>query len=384
MVLGMFFVSGVALQLGCSAPGDSETGSARREHAVDSSRVDKLEVAQICTECERLRRVARFDVVEGDGIIDESRYVALDSLGRVLVSSSTGLRVYDIAAGFQLKRGRRGKGPMEFQSPGPVFFNRDKSVRVFDKHAFRETVLTFATLELDTIRRLPLGLIQDAIPLDDSTLIVAAEFLDKSARGSPLHMIRGDSIIRSFGLLLGKTPKATAVAPLDRQIAGVTERGSLVVARSDRYLLEVWSLDGDLQMQVVRPGLWETVEEASNKVGILQRPHGTLRDAIIDGGTVLVTSHRPRADWRTRAIPEKDPAASQLYTYRTSPTEMWESVVERIDPGSGRVLSQMVANSTLLSGFLGPTMLWGYSYGDDGRPILEIIKVERSTPPDAR
>ncbi len=380
----MIVLLGAALVIGCSPQDESEQSSDRRAYTVAASRVDNLEVAQLCSACERLRRVARFDVVDGDGLIDESRYVAIDPHSRILVSSSTGLRVYDTAAGFQQKRGRRGQGPMEFQSPGPILSSGEEFIRVFDKLAFRETVLTLATLELDTIRRLPFGPIHDAVLLDDSTLIVAAEFLAEGATGSPLHVIRGDSIIRSFGLIFGDTPIATAMAPSSRQIAGVSARGSLVVARSDRYLLEVWSLDGELQMQVVRPGLWETEEEASSSDGILQRPHGTLRDAIIDGATVLVTSHRPRVDWRARAIPETNPAASQLYTYRTSPTEMWESVIERIDLGSGRVLSQVVADSTLLSGFLGPTMLWGYSYGDDGRPILEILKVERSKSAGAR
>jgi hypothetical protein len=262
---------------------------------------------------------------------DIQRKVVRDERGRLLTGGFTGALVYHGDGSFATLLGRRGEGPGEFRLPVSPLLGPGDSVHVYDLLNRRVTVfapdLTFARDVL--FPQWP------TLVLDDGTYVVVRQLSAPGHAGYPIHTVdAAGSIQRSFGSDTAQHP--SDMDPVTDRVVSINAEGKIWAAAPGRYLLEKWDPGtGTREQRVEVDSDWFEPSFHYGKEG--ERPISTL-DALWedDDGLVWVLLHTADEQWRP-------PAPSDLLHERpTDPMEQrrkYDSIVEVIDPESGRVVA---------------------------------------------
>jgi hypothetical protein len=154
--------------------------------------------------------------------------------------------------------GRQGDGPGEYRMPWRLLVSAKDTTYVEDFVTARVSVLDERDKFIRSYR-VPPGTRQ-FVPLGGtnavvSALLYGAKGVDARITALPLHLVRNDSIVRSFGVPIRSFDARAPVSPADRIL--LPYNGSVIaIPYSYRHLIEVWDTNGTLSMRLVRDPTW--------------------------------------------------------------------------------------------------------------------------------
>lgn len=312
----------------------------------------------LCTTCVQFEELAVLGDMTGDGFIQWSRVATRDSLGRYWIGQDESLKVYDAAGRFLREVGRRGEGPAEFGRVTFAHTASDGHVHVLDPRNVRESVFD-ANFALVEEQRLPGTPASNATALNGG-YVVNAWVTSPDGLGSPLHVIRGEEVVRSFGM-------SDATGPQDamRSLRKLATGSDGVIAAAPRfdYSIEMWDSSGSLLAELRH-------EESLNEVEVRQvaynltdhpMPHEVMAVRFDDAGRLWILFRMVRDGWERHYEPRELPGGMAGVSRR--PNWTWDSVYESrldvIDLQSGMVVARAQLPSRF-EAFVGDGLLLEY------------------------
>lgn len=289
----------------------------------------------------------------------------IDSRGRIYFSAAEfpgSIKVFDPDGRLISEIGRSGEGPGEFISSTLTYVKRGDSLYAFDMGTRRLTVFS---PQYDVVRT---GAVQ-VIPVDgffdeQGYMTVSSIGRSPASFGYPLHRLSGDGeLLHSFG------GDYSGISRRNRSLLGRSisprETGGLWAAHKLNYDIEEYDRSGNHVRTVRRRPSWfpDTAVEPLLPSSPSDPPpfaqiYGVQED---DAGMLWVLVWLPASDWRD-ALAEENPP----------PTAFWDTVIEVIDPRSGRVITRRRIDATAL-GFSADGVFFTY----DDRELYPRIDLWR-------
>ena len=310
------------------------SGDSRGRHLV-------RDAEDLCTTCVQLEELAVLGDMARDGFVQWSRVATRDSLGRYWIGQEQSLKVYGAAGRFLREMGRAGEGPLEF---GRVVFARadsDGRVHVLDVGNSRESVFD-ANFALSEEQRLP-GRFPSlySVAALNGDYVVNAWVLSPEGIRLPLHVIRGQEVVRSFGV-------SDATDPYDvwRSLRILAARSDGVIAAAERfaYTVEVWDSDGSRLVDLHHEVSLNEVEVRQAPFNLTDHPppHEVIAVRFDDAGRLWVLFHMMRDGWERHYEPQEFPDGQTGIRRRSDSTSdsIYESRLDVIDLQSGTVVAR--------------------------------------------
>jgi hypothetical protein len=339
----------------------------------DSTGTIQLVDAQaVCSDCVSVESVVVLGDSDGPGYIEVTEWVTIDSLHRYWVGQRDLIKVFDSGGSFLREVGRAGHGPMEFQYALPLHTDSLGKVHVLDARNNRETVIEpDFRMAADTPLH-PVGIINHAAPLPGHAYVVNAWITSAERLGSPLHVLQGREITRSFGA-------SEATGPLDafkslRLIASSPSDGTVFTSKRFTYEIEVWSSDGrriagfvgpTLNTHEVRQTFYNRTDNpVPNEIRALQVESATRR---------WVISRRVRPNWQAHYVDRTYPNGQVgLRRREDSPLDsVYVSRVELLDLDQNAVIARL-QHPALFVAFAGQHRLLENRFSSDGTPQVVV------------
>lgn len=211
-----------------------------------------------CPACDiELTKVAslRIEDPSGDLDLDGRSRVTQDTFGRFYVwnRGRTSILVFDSAGRFLRQLGRKGQGPGEFVGAGGDIRSGVKdSLFVF---SFRQLSVWAPTGKLAATVSLP-NFAYTTRLLDSGKVLVNASIPTPRSAGYPLHVLsRSGVVLRSIGSETAEL-RPQCMACQIRIMAIGQDYSSVWMALPDQYILELWSLQGQLKRRVRIESTW--------------------------------------------------------------------------------------------------------------------------------
>ena len=295
---------------------------------------------ELCTTCARLEELAVLGDMVGDGFIQWSRVATQDSLGRYWIGQGESLKVYDSAGRFLREVGRRGEGPREF---GRVAFAHADSagrVHVLDPRNTRESVFD-ATFALMEERRLPVRFASlYSVAALNGDYVVNSWVTSPEGIRLPVHLIRGEEVVRSFGM-------SDATGPFDafRSLRIVAARSDGVIAAAQRfdYAVEMWDSSGSRLVDLHHEERLNEVEVRQGRYNLTDHPmpHEVIAVRLDDADRLWVLFRMMRDGWERHYEPREYPDGLGIRQLPNSTFDsIYESRLDVIDLQSGMVVAR--------------------------------------------
>lgn len=192
--------------------------------------------------------------------------------------------------------------------------------------------------------------------------------------GFPLHLLAPDgAVVRSFGADLAEDVPGQSMDLRKLALAG---QGAVWAGHLTGYRMERWSLEGVRQAALVREVPWfPSYTDMRWRPG--QAPHPILMALRQDAAGRLWTVVRVADErWRDArplvadtALARRNPAAQY------DPEELYDTMVEVMDPACGRVLLSRRFPG-LIAGFLDDGRMISWSDRPGGHPRLTVWRVD--------
>ena len=325
-----------------------------------------------CEECELL--VETWFIagdLDGPGALAYPQGLALDSSGRLLVSSwqiPGEIMVFDTTGAYQRSVGRRGSGPGEYLGVMHIVVRGDE-IHIFDGPARRRTILSNDFEVLGT-SILPGTLQSGAAVLEDGATIINAHISDRQRIGLPLHSVdSGGEILFSFGAdSVGNLPGVPFVG---QRLVAASSRGEYVTAYQNQYLVQFWSKDGRLVRELRRsPELfepyWQSIPTSDRRP-----PQPRLGSIYEDSaGNIWVTVAVPDRGWRE--VLEPIGRAGRGPTHRWSDDNAYfDTIIDVLRPNGSLIASARI--DPLVHRILGDGVLATYD-DSSGVPQMVILR----------
>jgi hypothetical protein len=310
---------------------------------------------------------------EADGQIGEPTSIAKDSRGRYIVTTRArpgGLLVFDPDGRFNSTIGRTGAGPGEYSLPEFVLVDTHDSVHVIDVGAHRRTILTPAHSFVRS--HLLRGSFEwDAALLDDGRMIANLYHRRDPGKPEPIHLVDPEGeIVESFGRNSGDTSVAYLPSVTFRKLA-VSGDSAIWSARINEYRVELWSLSGEVQRELIRaPAPFSPWVRAHGLVPD-QPPQSQLLAIHATSGGFLLVLYQV-ADDRWRASLERAATPEGEFFRPTSVHDVYDTVVEVIDPARALVIASGRLDPLLLE-FVNDSL--AYSFNEFPVPQVTVWAV---------
>lgn len=338
------------------------------------------ESVSTCGDCIRLGQMLLISDNSRAGAVDESPFVALDSLGRIWSATYNGYKVYDSRGQYVSTVGRFGGGPLEFTAAGPIYTDAIGRMHAFDPAVYREQIIN-KDFDLIETRKLPLGAIEDVAALspDGQKVLVNAEFLDPQLFASAVHELVGGNVTRSFATATDSVFSVSGGA-LSRKIA-VDLQGRFVIAKKYVYEFDVVSPEGNSLLSVRRAKVWPSPPGGVPKpLSPDDELWGVIHDIEIDSaGRVWVLSWNPKPNWRDFIGIRSGPDGAVDVYQKDDSESLYSTRIEVFDIRKGKVLAAQTF-PTMIWGFLGPSKAFGFKYAETGEPQLAVFHVSLHEP----
>ena len=206
--------------------------------------IELTEAADMCRDCISLRTVAVLGGdYDGDNLLTGSAYVTRSISGRTYVHDfgAGAAEMFFYTSDGQLKFTIRqeGEGPGEYVDPRPIVELPNRRVVVFDQATVRLSILeedgTFVESSYFPHK------INQAHPLNDSVLLVAASIRTPERAGLPFHLVHiSGTILESFGREVNFIPGTEGVG--FRRMMVLNDSRFLSTSTSGRpYEIERWN-----------------------------------------------------------------------------------------------------------------------------------------------
>ena len=249
-----------------------------------------------CPDCIRLERVLVMGDTIGEGYLREAFHMVRDSAGNFWFGQYAAVKLFDAAGAFAGEVGRAGEGPMEWQRAMPVHTDREGRVHIFDGGNLRHSVIG-PDLTLIAERRLPDRMADVHVLGDGDRWVLNMWHPTPDAIGSPLHVLHGGEIVRSFG---DHVDPASPRADTDAWRIVTTDKANRTYSSEwhGRYEIQVWSEAGRRVTGFLDPGFDDSPFDPKAPQSADNRPAGTIRALRVDPDDRLwVLSWRLRDDW---------------------------------------------------------------------------------------
>lgn len=253
----------------------------------------------------------------------------------------------------------------------------DDSLVVFDGGNARMTVLD---PDGEEVRTMPLrSQIPDAEYLPASGVLLNARGSDAGSFGRLFHFFDTEGRhVRSFGgePRVGRDPELTWVRSL------AAEANAIWSAPRHWYELERWSLDGTRTHLIQRETDWFEPRLHHSWGGPDEPWRPWIPDLSVDArGYIRVLILRGGPRWAELLPPPISQPATGDPIYPAEPgIGLLESIVEIIDPESGRLFARGVLEPELY-GFVDPEHVFSYHLDDVGGPTISIWRLRLSEVP---
>lgn len=306
---------------------------------------------------------------------DPGRTVVVDSNGRYITANAPGwvgvISVWDSRGGYLSSFGTVGQGPGEFTVRGMMnlFVDRRDNLHVMDGGFIWSVFSPEQEFLRSTSAYSITGFEVSTIMLDDGNVLTS-----ESARDRSLYFRVVDTtgaVQRTFApvedeaLEWGLRPIAYA--------GGDTFWAAPPIEGGDAYILEEWSVDGELRRTLRREAPWYRWAGYGEISPAVSRLH------VTSDGLLYVLVRRPTEAYRTEF--ERARRRGE-FVAREARDGLTDVLFEVIDARSGELLASDLHPATQARQFVPKALfrgsLTGYRYkeSDDGLPFVEIVTLE--------
>lgn len=332
-----------------------------------------------CASCTiSVRRVLTFGGRDGPDLVVGYPIVAdVDPQGRYWLLADTGpqwdLRLYDRDGSGLGPLARQGSGPGELRYVTGIVAVGD-SMYVIDMGNGRVTVYD---PDLVYVRDFPLH--HDAafpVYLGGGQIVVNGRMQTPERVGLPLHLFTTDGEpVRAFGSVTGEY-RSDLPHLMFRKITPSRRRNAVWSAWEYQYVLEEWNISGDLERRIVRDAPWFPPVALPAPTSDDNPPPTGFRALRHDTTGVLWTAVLVAAPDYHRGLGESVRGEGGLtYNLINNVSALYDTVIEAIDPDSGRVIARRRIRAVVLY-WLGDGEALAYRQTEDGVPIVDILRVE--------
>ena len=339
--------------------------------------------ASSCAQCSiSVRTKLRFSSREIAGEIFEPPFaVRSDPFGNFMVLSQNSLpRVYSERGIFLRSFGRSGEGPGELVQAEDLFWTPGDSLVILDGYSRRASVFTASGRFVRQLRT-PSQLVNSVIIRWPESVLLSGQIASSQTAGFPLHLTAFDSsevrLIRSFG------PDRGILLPGGRGITfHVTSRGEqrrIVSARPEEFRIYSWSESGHLLSILRRTAPWFP-DSGAGRIGSPKMPPtpALMAIAVDRAGLIWVFVRTPAESWR-RAWAAVNEDVQEVRVSQLEYHWLFNTIVEVIDPSSGRVLSRSVLPGLAISAPLdGHVAVYGRNSRGEPELRIDSVRLERA------
>jgi hypothetical protein len=331
-----------------------------------------------CDDCLSIKKFVTISIDSGDGLIDETPYVAVDSANQLWFGYRGFINVHAPDGRFLARIGRVGSGPGEFQTNGTIEVDKAGRVHIFDYSLSKEVVVN-QSLEIVSETRMMPGMIRSARALSSGGFVANAEFTAEPQLAYPLHLIDSSGNYYSFGADSGAIQVANG--PQLEGAVAVVEDSLVVFARRYVNKIEIYNRAGrrlrtfTLPLQFALPP--DGIPVALTRETDL---YGSIQDISYDAGFLYVLTWQPSKDWRSLVEAKPLPNGGAYLKEKDVGRSVYEARVHVVDLAAQTIVAEAVAEVPLWA-FLGPKRLYGYTYGEKGEPqftLFTLNNLERS------
>lgn len=334
-------------------------------------------VASACADCIDLTPVVTLGDEMGDGFLEDRGtldYVVRDREGRYWVGQRGNIKVYAPDGKLLRVVGTRGQGPMEFEFAQPVRVDASGMVHILDVRLGRETIVR-PDFTRQSDRRIPVGF--DAIaalPGEGDRYVISKWVPTPDRVGYPLHVVSGEEIVHSFGLVPGADSSTISPAESARLISATTD-GYVLSAARNQYVVEVWRSDGariagyelpGLNPTTARPGVWTWDNPPPNHLGDIA-PYD-------DRFLVIVTRHR-RPEWKELVVERVSRGGiPHLGSIDGNVATLYRSRVDVLDLNTASVVASSWYDGFLMR-FIERDVVLRLMHNTEGEPLLQVLRL---------
>lgn len=304
-----------------------------------------------CSSCGvRLAQVAVLGDTAGDGELPrELRFATMDERGRYLLSFVTPdlPMVYSPTGQFLGRIGRIGRGPGEFMMPVVFHAYRD-TVWLTDGLTGRITAMqavgqewgSGGTWTVPGMPQIPFAVTR----LMDGSILYNAQVNSVDQIGFPLHLLRLDGLVRSFGAL---TPESRpGQVWRDRRLLAGSREGGAWVLHAARYELERYDGSGQMTARWRRDVPWFPPQREAHRVAPDRPPPAQALAAAEDsGGLVWLFLGVPDPRHREAFGPSPTPGIVDFRSY----DRYFDTIIEVFDPVSGTIIASQRTDHAILA-----------------------------------
>lgn len=341
-------------------------------------RLDSRDAAK-CGSCGvEVRRIAS---LEHDDLLIPNFVSVAGRVGSRFYVAPLGPKIYVFDAGGRFVRilGRYGQGPGEFQFIRTLAVSPADTLYAFDQlRRFAVFGVNGAHVRTHLLPYVP----SSSVAFADGRFAISAPGKGRSDAGLPIHLRNVDGeAVRSFGaehaVLDPREPDN-----LNRFITAGND-GTVWSAFTDRYRVEQWDTLGALRQVIIRESGWFDIRSP--------RRHPTARD----GTTLRYRLTEPPASsirgidvdneghlWVLIAIADKNWKSNDIWLGEgesLTPSKldaMFDSLLEELDPVTGRVLSSTVL-PTYFSQFTGRSTVASLRETDNGGRAVDVWEIRK-------
>ena len=364
------------LFIACAPP--DEPSRAHWTDVTDSAEVRIIrESESLCEDCITPTRALIMGDTIGEGYLREAFHMVRDSAGNYWFGQYEAVKVFDTAGNFVGEVGRAGQGPLEWDYAMPVHTDRRGRVHIFDSGNYRHTVIG-PDFNLIEEQRLP-DHVTDVHALGDGDRWVLNMWHPTpDAIGSPLHVLQGGGIVRSFG---DYVDPANPRADTDAWRIITTDRANRTYssARHERYEIQVWSDTGRRITGFFDPGFNDRPFDPEAPQSADNPPPGTIRALQVDPEDRLwVLSWQLRDDWLDMMEEERGPDGRVTLEMKPGLATMdrFDGQIDVIDLTTATVIARTRMEGVVVVDFLGDNALWAGEYVGAGHLRVGIWEID--------
>jgi hypothetical protein len=281
------------------------------------------------------------------------------------------LKVFGADGSFLRSVGRAGDGPGEFRTVNHLALLEGDTIEVYDLGGARLQRLG-PRFEPGSITRLPGFLASSMRRTTDGRRVVNAIVAAPSGIGLPLHLVSEDGeILASFG----SDPPIEDLRTPHRRRLSVTPRETAWSSSTTEYRLEEWTWEGLRLRSLVRSATWFR-RDGGRQLSPDGVPNAGVRAIREDReGRLWVVALVPGTNWESGVGPWEEQLTGEIVTGITNMERAFDTIIEVIDPGSGRLLGTQRL-SVPVQGFVDDGRVYAIEITPIGDYRISVWKLE--------
>ncbi len=294
-----------------------------------------------CISC-RIRRdsVGTYGIPDGDGLGGLRKSVVRDRDGYVYVATIPGpeITLFEPTGRVLRRIGRAGEGPGEFRDVTKLLVDTRGNLHVFDRRLARHTIFR-QNGNLVSATGLPVSGFGDVALLQGESIVLNSGAFDRDNAGYAL--LRVDK----HGEVTRRADEVTGVRlqqwVMDRVLHSGAATNRLIVAPANAFVIDVYDANMDRTQRLERKATWfkgVAADGVGPSDGLFNVPPTSRVLAAWEGdrGVIWVAAVVADPQWEPRERPSgRVTPGSPLFA-----RPRFVTVIEAIDPASGRVLAR--------------------------------------------